>query len=93
MKAHLVADVRDALQAPPWIEPTRRRSNSSTQLTIQLKSILWIANSLRKMRLLPWPIRWLGGCPHHQDQTVAVLAPRNQRGFELADELRRRGID
>ncbi len=33
--------------------------------------------------------RWL---PDHQDQTVAVLAPRNQRGFELIDLLKQRGI-
>ncbi|MGQ9887479.1 MAG: ATP-dependent helicase [Aggregatilineales bacterium] len=29
--------------------------------------------------------RWV---PHHSDQTVAVLAPRNQRGFEVIDALR-----
>lgn len=33
--------------------------------------------------------RWL---PDHPDQTVAVLAPRNQRGFELIDLLKQRGI-
>jgi DNA helicase-2/ATP-dependent DNA helicase PcrA len=33
--------------------------------------------------------RWL---PDHSDQTVAVLSPRNQRAFELADELRKRSL-
>jgi DNA helicase-2/ATP-dependent DNA helicase PcrA len=33
--------------------------------------------------------RWL---PEHQDRSVAVLAPRNQRGFELIDLLKQRGI-
>jgi DNA helicase-2/ATP-dependent DNA helicase PcrA len=33
--------------------------------------------------------RWL---PDHADQTVAVLAPRNERGRKLVDELHRRGI-
>jgi len=33
--------------------------------------------------------RWL---PEHQDQTVAVLVPRNTRGFDVIDELRRRKI-
>lgn len=33
---------------------------------------------------------WL---PEHQDETVAVLVPRNRRGFELVDELERRKID
>jgi len=31
--------------------------------------------------------RWL---PEHRDQTVAVLVPRNERGFELAEELKKR---
>ena len=39
-----------------------------------------VANSLE---------RWL---PDHADQTVAVLAPRNQRGFDLIDLLKRRQI-
>jgi len=33
---------------------------------------------------------WL---PGHQEQTVAVLVPRNQRGFELVNELKRRDLD
>lgn len=33
--------------------------------------------------------RWL---PDHPDSTVAVLAPRNLRAFDLVDELRRRSI-
>ncbi len=34
--------------------------------------------------------RWL---PEHPQETVAVLVPRNQRGFALANELRRRDIE
>ena len=34
--------------------------------------------------------RWL---PEHPDGTVAVLVPRNQRGFDLVNELKRRGLD
>jgi DNA helicase-2/ATP-dependent DNA helicase PcrA len=33
---------------------------------------------------------WL---PAHPEETVAVLVPRNQRGFELVDELRRRNLE
>jgi DNA helicase-2/ATP-dependent DNA helicase PcrA len=33
---------------------------------------------------------WL---PQHPAETVAVLVPRNQRGFDLVDELKRRNID
>jgi DNA helicase-2/ATP-dependent DNA helicase PcrA len=34
--------------------------------------------------------RWL---PEHSDDTVAVLTPRNNRGFELTEELKKRGIE
>jgi DNA helicase II / ATP-dependent DNA helicase PcrA len=34
--------------------------------------------------------RWL---PEHPQETVAALVPRNQRGFALANELRRRDIE
>jgi DNA helicase-2/ATP-dependent DNA helicase PcrA len=33
--------------------------------------------------------RWL---PEHPEETVAVLAPRNERGAQLVDELKRNGI-
>jgi DNA helicase-2/ATP-dependent DNA helicase PcrA len=35
-------------------------------------------------------IRWL---PDHQDKTVAVLVPRNTRGFEVVNELKNNQID
>jgi len=34
--------------------------------------------------------RWL---PEHPDETVAVLVPRNQRGFEVVGELKKRGLE
>ncbi len=34
-------------------------------------------------------VRWL---PHHPDETVAVLVPRNRRGAEVAQVLKERGI-
>jgi DNA helicase-2/ATP-dependent DNA helicase PcrA len=34
--------------------------------------------------------RWL---PEHRDRTVAVLVPRNERGFELVSELKRRNLE
>jgi DNA helicase-2/ATP-dependent DNA helicase PcrA len=33
--------------------------------------------------------RWL---PEHRDQTVAVLVPRNERGFQLGEELKQRRV-
>ena len=35
-------------------------------------------------------VRWL---PEHPDSTVAVLVPRNQRGVDVIDALKRRNID
>ena len=90
---HPEAAVRDALQAPPWIEPTPDddpQANPSdnpngVRLVLQKytpeEEIQAVADSLE---------RWL---PEHLDWTVAVLAPRNQRAFELVDELRKRKID
>ncbi|HJX41691.1 MAG TPA: UvrD-helicase domain-containing protein, partial [Anaerolineales bacterium] len=34
--------------------------------------------------------RWV---PEHRDQTVAVLVPRNERGFDLVTELKKRNVD
>jgi DNA helicase-2/ATP-dependent DNA helicase PcrA len=45
------------------------------------EEIYFVADSLTE---------WL---PAHLEETVAVLVPRNQRGFEISDELRRRGIN
>lgn len=91
---HPVMEVRDALQSPPEILPTSPDDPqpnppddpgqiyllSSRKFTPQ-EEIEAVVDSLA---------RWL---PEHMDQTVAVLAPRNLRGFELADALKRRGID
>lgn len=83
---------RNALVSPPFIEPTPpgdpqpnptdnpgRIHISSQRLTPQ-DEIGLIADSLE---------RWL---PDHPESTVAVLAPRNKRGFEMADELNKRGL-
>jgi DNA helicase II / ATP-dependent DNA helicase PcrA len=92
MSAHPVAEVRGALQAPPLIKtvpPDDPQPNPADQpqglqlirrkLTPQ-EEIQAVANSLAE---------WL---PGHQDQTVAVLVPRNLRAFDLVDELRRRQV-
>ena len=83
---------REALHSPPEIEPTppgdpqpNPPDDPSQIFLIERKftpqeEIQAVADSLA---------HWL---PEHQDWTVAVLAPRNQRGFELVDELRRRNL-
>jgi DNA helicase-2/ATP-dependent DNA helicase PcrA len=89
---HPLVTARDALHSPPEIEPTpagdpqpNPTDDPSQIYLIEQKftpqeEIQAVADSLS---------RWL---PDHSDWTVAVLAPRNQRGFELVDELRRRSL-
>lgn len=92
MQAHPVAAARDALQAPPYILPVDPDDASpnppddpqAIRLVLRkytpADEVQAVADSLE---------RWL---PDHPDWTVAVLAPRNERGVELADELRRRNL-
>jgi DNA helicase-2/ATP-dependent DNA helicase PcrA len=90
--SHPREEVRDSLVPPP-IEvtpPGDPQPNPSDdprgirlvdrKLTPQ-EEIQFVADSLAE---------WL---PAHSEETVAVLVPRNQRGFDLSDELRRRGLD
>jgi DNA helicase II / ATP-dependent DNA helicase PcrA len=90
-QAHPEPAARDAL-APPHIEPTPpgdpQANPSDDPAAVFLMStkfspegeIRAVADSLA---------RWL---PNNPDATVAVLVPRNQRGFELVDALRSREI-
>ncbi len=93
MHEHLQEDVRNALQAPPWIEPVPQGEPDSNpiddpdQVYLHLKKftaqkeVQVIADSLA---------RWL---PEHQKETVAVLVSNNTRAQELVDELEARKID
>ena len=88
---HPVAALRSAL-ATPYIEPTPpgdpQPNPADDPSAIHLgergyaphAEIAAVAASIE---------RWL---PEHEDQTVAVLVPRNTRGFEAANELKQRGI-
>lgn len=90
---HPTREVRDALKAPPHIEltppgdPQPNPPDDPSQVHLVAKrftpqqEIQVVVDSLA---------RWL---PEHQDGTVAVLVPRNLRGFEVVDELRRRNIE
>jgi DNA helicase-2/ATP-dependent DNA helicase PcrA len=89
---HPLPQARDALQSSPLIEPTPENdpqpnpSDSLTYLRLitrkftPAQEILAVADSIE---------RWL---PTHPEQTVAALSPRNQRAFDLVDELRRRSL-
>jgi DNA helicase-2/ATP-dependent DNA helicase PcrA len=84
--------VRSALRAPPIIEPTPpgdpQPNPPADPAAVHLfdrklspeAEIKAVVESLR---------RWL---PDHPDDTVAVLVPRNQRGFEVADALKKAGL-
>jgi len=92
MTGHPAADVRSAL-APPYIQPTgpddpqRNPSDDPSAIRFigrkftpetELESVV---KSLEK---------WL---PEHPDSTVAVLVPRNQRGVEVIEALKKKGLD
>jgi DNA helicase-2/ATP-dependent DNA helicase PcrA len=91
-REHPLVDARQALSTP-YIKPTPRGDpqpnppdkTSSVQLLLTKytaqEELAAVANSLA---------RWL---PEHPDQTAAVLVPRNTRGFELVNELKRRQIE
>jgi DNA helicase-2/ATP-dependent DNA helicase PcrA len=90
---HPIAPVRQALKSPPAIEPTGpddpqpNPPDDPSQVRLVLHrftpdaEVQAVADSLA------------GWLPEHPQATVAVLAPRNARAFELVDELRRRKID
>ncbi len=90
---HPINEVRSALVAPPYIEPTPfgdpqpnpRDDPRQVRLIAQRftpgEELHAVGNSLA---------RWL---PEHQDETVAVLVPRNDRGFAVVSELKKRGLE
>jgi DNA helicase II / ATP-dependent DNA helicase PcrA len=93
MQEHPLLEVRDALQAPPWIEPTPEGDPQPNPPDVPggirlvrrkytpQEEIIAVVDSIE---------RWL---VDHAHQTIAVLAPRNTRAFELVDELKRRQIE
>ncbi len=93
MHEHPRPQVRDALQAPPFIEPTPpgdpqpNPADDPSQVHLILRNftpegeIRAVVDSLA---------RWL---PDHPDDTVAVLAPRNERADQVVDALKKRGIE
>jgi len=88
---HPVEEVRGAL-TPPHIEPAPpgdpqpNPPDDPDQVRVVSRrytpaaEIKAVADSLE---------RWL---PEHPEETVAVLVPRNRRGFQMVNELKERGI-
>ena len=89
--SHPVPEVRGALSLPhieptPPDDPQPNPEDSSGQVHLVARpltpgeEVLAVADSLQ---------RWL---PEHPNETVAVLVPRNDRGFAVAGELKRRSL-
>ena len=89
---HPTSAVRDALQSPPSIEPTPLddpQPNPPDELSYIHLSLRKFSPAEEVQAIVKSLEQWL---PEHNDSTVAVLAPRNQRAFDLVDELRKRQI-
>jgi DNA helicase-2/ATP-dependent DNA helicase PcrA len=89
---HPLPEVRGAL-APPHIEPTPP-GDPQPNPPDDPGGVRLVAPKLSPETELQGVVeslvRWL---PEHREETVAVLVPRNERGVELADRLRKRGLE
>ncbi|MBT3313643.1 MAG: ATP-dependent helicase [Anaerolineae bacterium] len=92
MTGHPDPDARDAL-APPYVQPT---APDDPQPNPPLD---WAGLHLINRKFSPEAelkavvdslTRWV---PENQDKTVAVLVPRNTRGAEIADILKKQGLE
>ena len=89
---HPVPDVRGAL-SPPHIEPTPPGDPQPNppDAPDQVRLIDQKFTPVTELQAVVDSLaRWL---PDHPDQTVAVLVPRNERGFKVVNELKRRGLE
>ncbi len=89
---HPNPQVRDALSTSPLIEPTGENDpqpNPPDSLS-NIKLIIRKFSPAQEIQAVADSIE--GWLPDHPNQTVAALAPRNQRAFDLVDELRRRSL-
>ena len=91
--AHPVRAVREALVAPPYIEPTPpgdpQPNPPDDPAAVKLVASKFTpADELEAV--VKSLVRWL---PEHPDSTVAVLTPRNDRGFAVVKALKDAGIE
>ncbi|MCB0001773.1 MAG: ATP-dependent helicase [Anaerolineae bacterium] len=89
---HPVRAVRDALSPPPILPVPA--GDTQPNPPDDPASIYLMGNKFTpdgEVRAVVESLaRWL---PEHPDSTVAVLTPRNQRGFDVVDALRQRGLE
>ena len=92
MHRHPEERVRDALSAPPYIEPTPP-DDPQPNPPSNPDGIHIIARRYSPDRELADVIRSLGRwLSAHPEETVAILVPRNKRGFDVTDALTKAGI-
>jgi DNA helicase II / ATP-dependent DNA helicase PcrA len=90
-REHPIEEVRQAL-TPPLILPTGQGDNQPNPPDNPSKVIFFhrrLSPQEEVKKVVDSLERWL---PEHEDWTVAVLAPRNLRGFDIFNELERRKI-
>jgi DNA helicase-2/ATP-dependent DNA helicase PcrA len=89
---HPVEAVRDALR-PPHIRPAPAGDPQPNPQDApeQVRIVVHRFTPQEEVRAVVDSLcRWL---PAHLDSTVTVLTPRNQRGFEVVEELKKRGVE
>jgi DNA helicase-2/ATP-dependent DNA helicase PcrA len=93
MQRHPVKEVRDALHAPPFIQPTPPGDPQPNPPDdpAQVRLVLHNYTADGEIRAVVDSLeRWL---PDHPDDTVAVLVSRNDRADKVVDALERRKIE
>ncbi len=90
-EAHPVPEIRNALDRP-HIRPTPPGDPQPNPPDMP-ENVRFVARGLspqQEVEMVAQSLaRWL---PEHQDETVAVLVPRNERGFEVVNALKARRI-
>jgi DNA helicase-2/ATP-dependent DNA helicase PcrA len=93
MTEHPIREARSALHAPPWIKSTSPgdpQPNPDDRDTI-IRLVKTKHSPDEEVQVIVKSIKkWLG--EHPGDQTIAVLAPRSQRGKDLIVALEKEGI-
>jgi DNA helicase-2/ATP-dependent DNA helicase PcrA len=93
MQAHPVVEARDALDAPPFIEPVSLEDENPNPEDDPegIRMVVRKYSPQEEIQVIAESIaRWI---PANPERTVAILAPRNHRAFEMIDELQRRKIE
>lgn len=93
MHSHPVQEVQNALDAPPWIEPTPKDDpqpnpeDRPDQVYLFMKKFSAQGEIDAIVKSL---VKWL---PENKEKTVAVLVSTNTRAQQLVDALQRNNID